>query len=143
MQNGSIETFMNGHGISMQLMKMQSAKPWNGGRNEAVDRYRCQMSRSGKEIDVYVAVPCEEIGPSATDVLFMLILDASGCEMLKDYQGRQGEFREMLSGLGEVHEEFDEFWLEYEARRRQSVKLRTFLGGNLYETLIERFGFQN
>ncbi len=141
MGSASIETFMNRHGISMQLVKMQSAGPGDASRSEAVDRYRCQITRSGKEIDLYVAVPCEESCLSASDVLFMLVLDASGCEMFKDYYGRQDEFKEMLSGLGTVHDEFDEFWLEYESRQRQSQKLRSFLGTSLYEMLIEQFGF--
>ncbi len=143
MQSASMETFINRHGISMQLMRMQAAEERSGARNEAVDRYRCQMSRSGKEMDVYVTAPSEESALSASDVLFMLVLDASGCEMLKDYHGRQAEFKEMLSGFGEVHDEFDEFWSEYESRRRQSLKLRSFLGSGLYESLIERFGFDN
>lgn len=143
MQNASIETFMNQHGISMQLMKMQATYPRGASRNEPVDRYRCQMRRSGQEIDVYVAVPCEESGLSASDALFLLVMDASGCEMFNDYYGRQDEFKEMLSGLGAVRDEFDEFWLEYESKRRQSMKLRTFLGNGLYGTLIEQFGFTN
>lgn len=143
MQSASIETFMNRHGISMQLMEMQSGEPRNVSRKEAVNRYRYQMSRSGKEIDFYVEAPREENGLSAVDVLFMLILDASGCEMFKDYYGRHHEFKEMLSGLGAMHDEFDEFWLEYASRRRQSLKLRSFLGHNLYDTLLEQFGFNN
>lgn len=143
MRSASFETLMKRHGISMQLMKMESKRVSSKRRNEDFDRYRCQMSRSGEEIDLYVAVPCEEGGVSASDVLFLVVMDASGCEMLKDYYGRQEEFKEMLSRLGEAHDEFDEFWLEYESRRSQSMKLRNFLGGRLYYKLIERYGFDN
>lgn len=143
MQRGSIETFMDGQGISMQLMKMQAEAARSGGRDEAVDRYRCRIGRYGEEIEVYVAVPSEESGLSASDAMFLLVLDASGCAMLEDYYTWQGQFKEMLSGLGASHDEFDQFWLEYESRRRQSLKLKSFLGSGLYETLIENFGFIN
>ncbi|MGC8494712.1 MAG: hypothetical protein ACP5SH_23555 [Syntrophobacteraceae bacterium] len=143
MQSASIETFMNTHGISMQLMKMKSGEPRSVSRKEAVDRYKYQMSRQGRAVDFYVEASSEENSLSAVDVLFMLVLDASGCEMFKDYYGRHDEFKEMLSGLGAVHDEFDEFWLEFASRRRQSLKLRSFLGHNLYATLIEQFGFNN
>jgi hypothetical protein len=143
MQRASIETFMDGQGISMQLMKMQEEAPRSGSLEEAVDRYRCRIGRYGKEIEVYVAVPSEESGLSASDALFLLVLDASGCAMLEDYHARQGEFKEMVSGMGQSYDEFDQFWLEYESRRRQSLKLKSFLGSSLYDTLIEHFGFIN
>lgn len=134
---------MNQYGISMQLMKEAPGKPERSHAETDLDRYRCQISRPGKEIDVFVAVPSEEGGITPSDVLFMLILDASGCEMFKDYYARHDEFKEILSGSNAGPEEFDEFWLEYESRYQQSKKLRTFLGKNLYKKLIDRFGFDN
>lgn len=143
MQSASIQTFMDRYGISMHLMKVNSAKSGRTRREADVDRYRCQISRPGKEIDVYVAVPPEEGALTASDVLFMLILDASGCEMFKDYYARHDEFKQIFSGPEETRDELEEFWLEYESRQRQSRKLRTFLGNNLYRKLIDRFGFNN
>jgi hypothetical protein len=143
MQSVSIESFMNRYGISMQLMKMGSAQARELDRDKPVERYKCQMRRFGKKIDVYVDAPCPGCSLSVCDVLFLLVLDASGCEMFKEYYGRREEFQEMLAGLGPVHEQFDEFWVEYESRRRQSLKLRSFLGGSLYNRLIERFGVSN
>ncbi|MGC9195070.1 MAG: hypothetical protein ACP5IL_06405 [Syntrophobacteraceae bacterium] len=143
MGSASIESFMNRHGISMQLMKMDSAKSTGRDRHKAVERYRCQMRRLEKKIDVYVEAPCPECSLSVCDVLFLLVLDASGCEMFKDYYGRREEFHEMLSELGQAHDQFDEFWVEYESRRRQSLKLKSFLGSSLYDTLMERFGVSN
>jgi hypothetical protein len=81
MQSGSIQTFMNEYGISMQLMKVNPATSGRAHSEIDVERYRCQISRPGKEIDVYVAAPPEEGVLTPSDVLFMLILDASGCEM--------------------------------------------------------------
>ena len=142
MGSASFETLMNRHGISMRLIKAQSVEGRSERGEEAVDRYRCHMSREGKEIELYVAVPSEE-ELSASDFLFLLVLDASGCELFKDYQGRQEEFQEMLTSMGGEHDGFDEFWTEYESRRTQSLKLRNFLGSSLYYTLIDRFGFDN
>ena len=142
MQSASIQTFMSRYGISMQLRKVNSFP--SGARPKSdLDRYRCQISRPGKEIDVYIAVPPEEGALSPSDVLFMLILDASGCEMFKDYYARQDEFREIFSSSEARSDGFDDFWLEFESRCQQSRKLRTFLGQHLYEKLINRFGFNN
>ena len=124
-------------------MKVNPAKSGQAPPKTYMDRYRCQISRPGKEINVYVAVPPEEDALTPSDVLFMLILDASGCEMLKEYYARQDEFNEIFSGPDARLDGFDEFWLEYESRYEQSRKLRTFLGKNLYEKLINRFGFNN
>ena len=143
MQGALIQTFMNQYRISMQLMKVNPATSGRAHPKMDVDRYRCQISRPGKEINVYVAVPPEEGALTPSDVLFMLILDASGCEMLKEYYARQDEFNEIFSGSDARLDGFDEFWLEYESRCEQTRKLRTFLGKNLYEKLINRFGFNN
>ncbi len=143
MQGASIQTFMNQYGISMELMKVNAAKSGRAHPKMDLDRYRCQISRPGKEINVYVAVPSEEGALTPSDVLFMLILDASGCEMFKEYYSRQDEFNEVFSGSDARSDGFDDFWLEYESRCEQSRKLRTFLGKNLYEKLINRFGFDN
>jgi hypothetical protein len=143
MQGASIQAFMAQYGISMQLMKVSRAKSGRACPEPDLDRYRCQMSRRGKEINVYVAVPPEEGAITPSDVLFMLILDASGCEMFKEYYARQDEFKEILSDWDSEANGFDDFWLEYESRYQQSRKLRTFLGKNLYQKLIDRFGFNN
>ena len=143
MQGALIQTFMNQYSISMRLMKVNPAKSGQAPPQAYLDRYRCQLSRPGKEINVYVAVPPEEGALTPSDVLFMLILDASGCEMLKEYYARQDEFNEIFSGSDARLDGFEEFWLEYESRCEQSRKLRTFLGKNLYEKLINRFGFNN
>jgi hypothetical protein len=143
MQSGSIQTFMNQYGISMHLMKVNQATSGRTPPKMDAERYRCQISRPGKKINVYVAVPPEEGALTPSDVLFMLILDASGCEMFKEYYARQDEFNEIFSGSDARLDGFDEFWLEYESRCEQSRKLRTFLGKNLYEKLVNRFGFNN
>ena len=143
MQSASIQTFMSRYGISMQLMKVKPSHSGGARAQADLDRYRCQISRPGKEIHVYVAVPSEEGAITPSEVLFMLILDASGCEMFKDYYARQDEFREIFSGAEARSDGFDDFWLEFESRCRQTQKLRTFLGKNLYEKLINRFGFDN
>jgi hypothetical protein len=143
MQSATIQTFMNQYGISMQLMKLGPAKSGPVYPRAGLDRYRCQISLPGKEMDAFVAVPPEEDALTPSDVLFMLILDASGCEMFKEYYARQDEMREVFSSSDAESNGFDEFLLEYQSRYRQTQKFRTFLGDNLYKKLIDRFGFNN
>ena len=143
MQGASIQAFMSQYGISMQLMKVNQAKSRDVHQETGFDRYRCRITRPGKRIQLYVAVPPEESVLTPSEVLFMLILDASGCEMLKEYYARQDEFHEIFTGSDARLDGFDEFWVEYESRCEQTRKLKTFLGENLYEKLITQFGFNN
>lgn len=136
MENASIQAFMSQYEISMQLMKMHGNGPRPVEAESGVDRYRCRITRPGREVQLYVVAPSEGGSLTPSDVLFMLILDASGCEMLKDYYERQDEF-------DEVANTFYEFWIEYESRCKQTRKLKAFLGKNLYEELISQFGFNN
>ncbi|HYA41674.1 MAG TPA: hypothetical protein VEF34_10245 [Syntrophobacteraceae bacterium] len=143
MQSASIQTFINRYGISMHVSRLGPAKSGGACPKTALDRYRCQLSRPGKEIDVLVSVPPEEGAVTPSDVLFMLILDASGCEMLKEYYARQDELRQIFPAPDAASIGLDEFWLEYRSRWRQTRKFRTFLGENLYRKLLDRFGFNN
>jgi hypothetical protein len=142
MQDASIQTFISQYGISMQLMKVSRAESGRARPETELERYRCQISRPGKEMNVFVAVPAQESSITVSDVLFMLILDASGCEMFREYYARQDEFREIFRG-SDGPEGIDEFWLEYESRCRQTQNLRSFLGKDLYRKLVDGFGFNN
>jgi hypothetical protein len=135
----ALDGFINQNNISMQLSRVGKKAPAVVEPRE-VDRYKCQIMRPGKRINVYVEAPPEEGRLTPSDVIFMLILDASGCEMLKDYYGRHEEMP--FAGTDGNRSEFDEFWKEYRARYHQSKKFRAFLGKNLYNELIVRFGFQ-
>jgi hypothetical protein len=143
MEGASLQTFMCQYGISMQLMKENGGNPGRVHPETDIDRYRCRISMPGKKVHLSVAVPAEEGAITPSDVLFMLILDASGCEMFKDYYDRHHEFEEIFTGSDEKLNGFDEFWLEYESRCVQSRKLKAFLGNNLYQELISQFGFDN
>ena len=135
---------MSQYGISMQLTKVNEPQANRFSLETEGDRYRCRFTRPGKKVQLYVTVPpAEEESLTPSDVLFMLILDASGCEMFKDYYARHDEFNEIISNYNSTSDVFDEFWVEYESRCEQSRKLRAFLGNNLYEELIGKFGFDN
>lgn len=135
----ALESFIDQYDISMELCRVDgSADPQEG----EIDRYLCRLSKHGEQVSVYVAVPSEEESLTLSDVLFMLVLDASGCEMLKDYYGRR-EHLEYIFGSDGNLEEFDEFWREYRSRCRQTQKVRTFLGEELYRELIVQFGFKD
>ncbi len=144
MEGATIHSLMSQNGISMQLMKVNAAGSSQVRPETDVDRYRCRITKPGKKIHLYVAVPPSEGGAlTPTDVLFMLILDASGCEMFKEYYDRHDEFNEIIADSDARNNVFDDFWVEYESRCEQSRKLKAFLGNNLYEELIGRFGFDN
>jgi len=124
-------------------MKEDRGKPGRLTPAADINRYRCRISMPGKKVHLYVAVPSEEDSISPSDVLFMLLLDASGCEMFKDYYARHDEFEEIFSSADQKPDGLDEFWSEYESRCEQSRKLKAFLGKNLYQELISQFGFDN
>ncbi len=137
----ALEGFISQNNISMQLSRMGAGKALQDRPDkEKIERYKCLIRRPGKQIDVYVAVPPEEGRLTASDVLFMLILDASGCEMLKDYYGEY-QRTEFFEGAEVDPSLFEEFWDEYRSRCHQSKKFRTFLGSDLYKELIDQFGF--
>ncbi|MEM5790225.1 MAG: hypothetical protein AAGU11_23140, partial [Syntrophobacteraceae bacterium] len=79
----SLQGFIDQHNISMQVSKVSERR--SVPQEQGVDRYRCSISKPGGQVNVYVAVPSEEGRLTPPDVLFMLILDASGCEMLREY----------------------------------------------------------
>lgn len=133
----ALEGFIDRHDISMQVSPMKDPEPEEAG----LGRYRCHITMADKEVNVYVAVPRGEEGLTASDVLFMLILDASGCEMLKDYFGRRDQIG--FCGNDGNMVEFEEFWDEYRSRCRQSRKFKAFLGENLYSELVVQFGFKD
>jgi hypothetical protein len=59
--------------------------------------------------------------------------------MLKDYYG----WHERFDMADSDRREFDEFWDEYRSRCHQTRKFRDFLGQNLYEKLVDQFGFNS
>ncbi len=137
----ALDGFIRQNNISMQLSRVKGRAPAPATRDDGVEKYKCRIERGGKGINVFVAAPPEEGHPTPPDVLFMLILDASGCEMLKDYYGLHQQMP--FAGKDEKSSEFDEFWKEYSSRCEQTKKLKAFLGRDLFNELIIRFGFQD
>ena len=107
-----------------------------------IEHYRCRLAMPGKQMNFYVTIEAGEGLLSPSDVLLMLVLDASGCEMLKGYYGKHEEFEFAFAGSDGNIEEFDEFWREYKGRCTQIQKLRAFLGEPLYSELVSRLGFK-
>jgi hypothetical protein len=142
MDGASLQTLMGQHEIRLQLMR--DSGDWDcTDCTTDTEHYRCRISMPGKKLNVRLTVPSEQGNVTPSDALFMLILDASGCEMFKEYYDRHHEFEEIFTGSDEKLEGFDEFWLEYESRCERSRKLKAFLGNNLYHELIDQFGFDN
>lgn len=133
----ALEALMSQYDISMNVMKTDGTRV-----ADKVEHYRCRLVRPGKEMNVLVSAPPEE-GLTPADVLLMLILDASGCEMFRNYYDQHEEFSQKAAGTDGTIEAFDQFWQEYRSRCHQSEKLRTFLGQNLFRELIIKFGFSD
>ena len=144
MQNAAVmESMISRHGIRMEANRVASnpvIAPYCVA--EGIEHYRCRLERPGKKMNCYVTVDRGDETVSLPDVLLMLLADASGCEMMEGYYGRRGELGHLLGGPDGNLEELDEFWQEYEGRRRQIEKLKTFLGAALFNWMASQFGFK-
>ncbi len=108
---------------------------------EPVDHFHCFLSRPGRKMDVYVSVHPSEGTLTLPDVLSMLALDASGCKMMEGYD-KQEEWASMFFDSNGEMKEIEWFWQEYRGRRKQTEKLRSFLGENAYQELTRCFDFE-
>ena len=103
----------------------KSGQPRPHHRETDVDRYRCQLP--GLEKKYRSTLPfLRRRFPHAPDVLFMLALDASGCEMFKEYYGRQDEFNQIFKGSDSRLDGFDEFGWNTNAGASRAGSSRLF-----------------
>lgn len=138
----TVEDFMSYNHISLQLKKIDGWRENRSARKGRIDYYRCRLSRAGKQVEVFVAAGPDQDLLTPSDVLIMLVFDASSCEMLKEYYGRRRQLEEVLSDSNQDVGTWGEFWQEYESRCKQIQKLKAFLGLALYRELVVRFGIE-
>lgn len=127
-------------GISMEAERVRSNPilPGDDTGNDGIEHFRFKLARPGKELDVYLSVDSTEVDNALTvrDVLLMLAMDASGCQMMAGYEARSEELASALGGSDGNLREIEDFWNEYHARCHQTQKVRRFLGDSVYDELV-------
>ena len=129
-------------GISMEAERVRSNPILTDeDAASAVEHFKFKLSRPGKKLDVYLSLDSDEMddAPSVGDVLLMLAIDASGCQMLEGYETRNRELAAMLGGSDGNLREIEDFWKEYHARYTQTQEVRRFLGESAYDELLYHF----
>ena len=138
-----LDRLIDRYNITMEASKVEANPVSIRNRElERIEHYECRLTMPGKHMNFYVTIEEGQGLLSLSDVLLMLVLDASGCEMMKGYYRKHEEWEFAFAGSDGNLEEFDEFWQEYKGRCRQIQKLRAFLGEPLYSELVSRLGFK-
>jgi hypothetical protein len=139
--SGEIEKLVGGCEVALELKEV-SANPILAGssRRKGLEHYRCRLLRPGKQLDVYLSVNAEDDLPALYDVLFMLAMDASGCDMMAGFEKYRDKWQSIFGDSGRKVGEMELFWEELESRCRQTEKLIDFLGPSAYEELLGVFG---
>jgi hypothetical protein len=129
--------YRNGISMKMENVRSNPFLPGNGTTNRT-KHFRFRLSSPGRDVDVYLSFDSEEVGelPTLSDVLLMLAMDASGCRLLEGYETWGEELTSVFGGSDGNLEEIEDFWIEYRARRKQSERVRRFLGDSAYEELL-------
>jgi hypothetical protein len=129
--------------ISVELEKIPRNPILAGeSQGEGLEHYRCQLVRPGKRLDVFLSVRPESSPLTLFDVLFMLALDASGCDTMAGLEKYRDISNSIFGGFTNKLKEMELFWEEFESRCRQSEQLREFLGSSAYEELLSLFGLE-
>ncbi|MCE5242359.1 MAG: hypothetical protein ABFD98_19100 [Syntrophobacteraceae bacterium] len=133
------------YNISLELKRIQSNPIFpEDSHPEGVAHYRCRLSMPGKEIDVYLSGDTGSEGvTTASDVLYVLAMDASGCKMLEEYTDIRDEWRDSIAGTDGNLDALQAFWEEYTGRCMQTEQLRAFLGDDGYDELLRNFGIED
>lgn len=139
-----LENLIHHNGLSMETNRVGS-NPINvhpGGLDEA-KHYRCRLYRPGQQVDVYLSVEAGDETPALPDVLLMLAMDASGCEMLDGFGEYRDEWPAIFGGSDGNLGEIESFWREYQGRCEQTEQFKQFLGQPVYEELLRYFDGEN
>ena len=137
----ALETFVKRYEVAVELKKA-TANPVLGesALGKGLDHYQCRLLRPPKTLEVYLSLSAEDDPPTMFDVLFMLALDASGCDMMAGLDKYKEKWQSVLGESSRKPGEIELFWEELEGRCRQTMKVRDFLGPSAYEELISLFG---
>ncbi len=135
-----IEEFIARKRISMKAGKIAS-NPVIGLDDcpTGVVHYKCSLYGPEGRMEAYLSFSPESGQPNLPDVMVMLAMDASGCEMLDGFSEFRNELTAEFGGSDGNLKEIEEFWREYQGRCRQVAALRDFLGEADYLELMEHF----
>jgi len=111
-------------------------------QGEALSHFRCLLLGSGKRLEVYLTIHAEDQPLTLFDVLFLLALDASGCDMMAGYEVYREKWNGLFGGMGNKPKEIEFFWEELAGRCRQTEALQAFLGDTVYQELLALFGLE-
>ncbi len=138
-----LDTLIERMEMTMELTRVAS-NPIHAGSSEgdSLEHYRCQLLRPGKHLNVYLSVHAEEGAPTLYDVLFMLALDASGCDMMAGFDKYREKWNTIFGGSGSEVKEIELFWEELDSRCKQTEKFMDFLGPSAFEELLNLFGLE-
>ena len=131
--------------VTMEIEKVAANPiPAANSEEEGLEHYRCQLMRPGERLDVYLSLRIEDGPPTLMDVLFMLALDASGCDMMAGFEKYRDKWKwyGFFGDSGGKPKEMELFWEELEGRCRQTRRFRDFLGSSAYEKLISFLGLE-
>lgn len=109
---------------------------------EGLEHYQCQLMRPGKQLLVHLSVRANNQLLTLFDVLLMLAIDASGCDMIGGLEKYKEIWTSVFGGTGEKPKEMEFFWEELEGRCLQAERVREFLGPSAYEELLDLFGIE-
>jgi hypothetical protein len=133
--------FIRGYGINLELKRVETNPVLvDNSRKEQLAHYRCKLWRGGKQLKVHVSVSTEDAEPTLFDVLFMLALDASGCDMMAGFQKYREKWHGIFGESGRRLGDIELFWEELESRCRQTQKVSDFFGDAAFEELLGLFG---
>jgi hypothetical protein len=138
-----LERILGPNKLSLEVEKV-AANPIviESSQEEGLEHYRCQLLRHGRRLDVYLSVRAGEEPLTLFDVLFMLTLDASGCDMMTGFEKYRDKWNTLFGHSGSKPKDIELFWEELEGRCRQTKQLREFLGSAIYEELLDFFGLE-
>lgn len=145
MQNSSLlQNLIHKNGLSMETSRVVS-NPINvqEGELDETKHYKCRLYQPGKRVEVYLSVEADEDAPTLSDVLLMLAMDASGCEMLEGFDDYRDQWPVIFSGSDGNLQEIETFWQEYQGRCEQTEQFKEFLGEPIYHELLRCFNNEN
>ncbi len=132
-----IDALIHENDISMRIVKVQSNPILiSSDPDQTINHYRCQLFKPGKQMDVYLSLHSVDDLLTLEDVLFMLAMDATSCQLLEGYDEQKDEWTAVFGGSDGNLEEINDFWHEYAGRCQQVEKLKNFLGKAAYEEVM-------
>ena len=132
-----IDALIHENDISMRIVKVYSnPNLLSEDHDQTINHFRCQLFKPGKQVDVYLSLEPMDDLLTLKDVLFMLAMDATSCQLLEGYDEQVDEWTAVFGGSDGNIEEIKDLWNEYAGRCKQVEKLKNFLGDSTYDEVM-------